>query len=134
MLNWSMFICGAVGFLVAWSLIPLIQKLAARKPASADERSFHHTHVVPVPRFGGIAIAAGFVVVVAVASALSGFQALRSSQWGMIVGSLAMFALGLKDDFRPLGAKVKLLVQLLVAAAVYFSGVQIEQIKNPITG
>ena len=130
-----MLICGAVGFLVAWSLIPLIQKLANRKPASANDRSFHHTHVVPVPRFGGIAIAAGFVVVVAVAAALSGFQApIRLSQWGMIVGSLAMFALGLKDDFQPLGAKVKLLVQLLVAAAVYFSGVQIEQVKNPITG
>lgn len=135
MLNWSMLICGAVGFLVAWSLIPLIQKLANRKPASARDRSFHHTHVVPVPRFGGIAITAGFVVVVAVASALSGFQApLRISQWGMIVGSLAMFALGLRDDFKPLGAKFKLLAQLLVAAAVYFSGVQIEQVKNPITG
>src|SRR5688572_24232881 len=126
MLNWSMLICGVAGFLVAWSLIPLIQRLAGRRPASNDERGFHHTHGVSVPRFGGIAIVAGFVAVVAVAAALSGFQALqRLSQWGVIVGSLAMFALGLRDDFKPLGAKFKLLAQVLVASAVYFSGVQI---------
>lgn len=129
-----MLICGAAGFLVAWSLIPLIQRLAARRPPADYERSFHHTHAVPVPRFGGIAIAAGFVAVVALAAAFSGFQALRFSQWGMIAGSLAMFALGLRDDFKPLGAKLKLLAQVLVATAVYFSGVQIEQIKNPLSG
>jgi UDP-GlcNAc:undecaprenyl-phosphate GlcNAc-1-phosphate transferase len=132
---WSMLICGVVGFLVAWSLIPLIQKLAARQPDSKEGRSFHHTHTACISRFGGIAIAAAFLIVVVVAWALSGFQlGQRSSWWGIIVGSLAMFALGLRDDCKPLRARAKLLAQVFVASAVYFSGVQIEQIKNPISG
>jgi UDP-GlcNAc:undecaprenyl-phosphate GlcNAc-1-phosphate transferase len=133
--KWSMLICGVTGFLVSWSLIPLIQRMAARNLAARDDRSFHHTHTTCIPRFGGIAIAAGFVVVALAAAAFFGFEPLRRLPcWGVIAGSLAVFTLGLRDDFKPLGAKVKLLGQLLIAAAVYFSGVQIELVKNPLTG
>ncbi|HEY0456695.1 MAG TPA: MraY family glycosyltransferase [Verrucomicrobiae bacterium] len=49
----------------------------------------------------------------------------------MVLGSMAMFGLGFRDDLRPLGAKKKLLGQILVAAAVYFSGIQIDFFKVP---
>ena len=129
-----MLICGATGFLVAWSLIPLIQIRTARRVQS-DKRGFHHTHETPISRFGGIAIAAAFVAVIIAAGFTFSFEPLRAVfRWGVILGSLAMFGLGLRDDFKPLGAKVKLLGQVGIASAVYFSGVQIEMFSNPVTG
>src|SRR6185503_20017691 len=52
----------------------------------------------------------------------------------MIVNSLAMFLLGLRDDFKPLDARLKLAGQFLIAVLVYASGVQVDVIKNPFTG
>ena len=132
---WSMLICGVAGLLVTWSLIPVLQRFASRRVASQAERSFHHTHDTPVSRFGGVAIAAGFVVVVMIAIALTMTQTPQHSiHWGIIAGALAVFAVGLRDDCKPLGAKFKLTAQILIASAVYFGGVQIEQVKNPVTG
>lgn len=130
-----MLISGIVGLTVSWSLIPLIQKLAAQRTEAPTDRSFHHTHTTPIPRFGGVAMAAAFVVLVLVIGALNGFTSVfRPAHLGMVIGSLAMFALGLRDDFKPLGAKFKLLAQVLVALIVYYCGVQIAQFKNPFTG
>lgn len=132
---WSMLVCGAAGFLVAWSLVPLIQRWSARRAGAGGGRSFHHTHEIPISRFGGIAIAAGFCVAILVAVAVL-FQsgAYRSVNWSIIAGALAAFALGLRDDFKPVGAKVKLVVQIVIASLVYFGGVQILHIRNPVTG
>lgn len=125
--------CGLLGFLVSWSLIPVIQRRLGAH-ASRSSRGFHHTHAAPIPRFGGIAIAAAFVVVVATAAAFHRFEPLTVPyRWGVILGSLAMFGLGLWDDFQPLGARLKLIVQFLIAALVYLSGVQVEVFKNPLT-
>jgi len=127
-------ICGALGFLVSWSLIPIIQRRFAAY-AGRTLASFHHTHSNPIPRFGGIAIAAAFFVVVMVAVTMHWFEPHSAApRWGTIVGSLAMFLLGLRDDFKPLDARFKLVAQFLIAVLVYASGVQIELIKNPFTG
>src|SRR5262245_47287293 len=113
--SWAILICGVVGLTVSWSLIPVIQRLATRRTEAPTDRSFHHTHTTSIPRFGGVAMAAAFVVLVLLSGALTGFtSASRPAHWGMVMGSLAMFALGLRDDFKPLGAKFKLLAQLLV--------------------
>jgi UDP-GlcNAc:undecaprenyl-phosphate GlcNAc-1-phosphate transferase len=130
----AMIVCAAIGFLVTWSLIPVIQRRFAEH-SRRGQRGFHHPHVNPIPRFGGIAIAAAFVVVVLVAAAFFGFQPLLAvHRWGVILGSLGMFALGLRDDFKPLGARFKLIAQFGIAGLVYASGVQVEVIKNPLTG
>ena len=130
-----MLICGVAGFLVAWSLIPILQRFSSRWESTRPERSFHHTHATPIPRFGGVAIAAGFIVVVLIAIALTMTQTpQRSIHWGIIAGALAVFAVGLRDDCKPLGAKFKLIAQILIASAVYLGGVQIDQVKNPVTG
>ena len=130
--TWAVVVCGIAGFLVTWSLIPIIQKASAQR---ADSRGFHHTHSAPVSRFGGVAIASAFIVITLASVAFYSFEPLRHPhKWGMILGSLAMFGLGLRDDFRPMGAKLKLLGQFLIAIGVYFSGVQIELLKNPFTG
>src|SRR6266498_3871443 len=96
--KWAVPVFAVTGFLVSWSLIPLVQRLAACRLAPPEGRSFHHTHTLPISRFGGIAIVAGLVAVVAVATCLS-FDLVRAwAKWGVILGALAMFALGLRDD------------------------------------
>jgi len=133
--TWIVPVFAATGFFVSWSLIPLIQRFAARRIATLEGRSFHHTHTRPIPRFGGIAIVAGLAVTVLLAAMWQSFDLARAwPKWGVILGSVAMFGVGLRDDFKPLGAKSKLLLQALVAAVVWCSGVQIEFLRNPITG
>jgi len=52
----------------------------------------------------------------------------------LVFGALAMFAVGLWDDFWPLGARKKLLLQIVIAILVYYFGIQIQSFKNPLTG
>lgn len=62
----------------------------------------------------------------------SGLTPLRT-RWAMVLGCVAMFSLGFWDDLRTVGAKSKLAAQIVIASAVYFGGVQIDLLKNPLT-
>jgi len=121
--------CLVLGFAMCGLLIPLIRRVTRQRGAE-----FHHTHKTPVSRFGGVAMAGAFCLVSAIALLT---QPSSSTAWQssllIISASLAMFALGFCDDLRPLGAKKKLLGQVIIASCVYFGGIQIELIKNPFT-
>jgi UDP-GlcNAc:undecaprenyl-phosphate GlcNAc-1-phosphate transferase len=120
-----------VGFAISWLSIPLIQKYL--HPSS--RRQLHHTHTAPICRFGGLAIAVPFLVAAAVAFVFYPVSGARTYERWVIVGSsVAMFVLGFIDDAWPLGAKRKLIGQVLIALAVYYGGIHIGQIRNPITG
>ena len=102
--------------------------------ASAEGRDFHHTHKSPISRFGGVALAAAFAVVSLVVFFWFPADEEQTRVRVIIVGSsLAMFLLGLRDDFRPLGARKKLLGQILISLGVCFCGVQIEKFQDPFT-
>jgi len=118
-----------LGFVACWTLIPVIRRVA--KPRGSE---FHHTHKTPVPRFGGVALAAAFALVASLAF-VTAPQALLNwhSQLLIVASSLAMFGLGFWDDLKPIGAKKKLLGQIVIASLVYAGGIQIELIKNPFT-
>lgn len=126
-------ICGLVGFGITVLTIPLILKVCNRCEVNRF-RDLHHSQKVPVPRFGGLALAVAF-------GGLELFMHVFLPEWRaalavrpvVVWGSLAMFALGFADDLRPLGAKRKLLAQLLIAGFVYWSGVGIETVKIPFS-
>ena len=124
--------CGLLGFGLVFSLIPLILTAAERfLPHRVD---LHHTQKSPIPRFGGLALVVSFIANELFIAVL--FPEHRSNLPGrsvLIVSSLAMFSLGFMDDLRPLGAKVKLLGQVLIAVAVYYAGVGIQSFKIPFT-
>src|SRR5439155_17063693 len=89
----------------------------------------------PIPRFGGIALAGAFVVVSLVVCVWSSLQPLQNRTYvTTLLSALAMFGVGLWDDFRPLGARKKLLLQVFIASLVYWCGVQIQTFKNPLSG
>jgi UDP-GlcNAc:undecaprenyl-phosphate GlcNAc-1-phosphate transferase len=125
-------VCALLGMVTVLILIPIIRRKTEQGVLKA--RAFHHTHRTPVSRLGGVALAAAFVVVTITIF----FWFPVSGEWlrtGIVVvgSALAMFGLGLWDDLKPLGAKKKLLGQVLISAAVCYFGVQIERFKNPFT-
>jgi Fuc2NAc and GlcNAc transferase len=77
-----------------------------------NERSLHQT---PVPRLGGVAIV--FAVTLVMAAYWASYGVARDlASW--LAAALAVAALGLLDDLRPLPAAVRFSVQLAIAAGV----------------
>lgn len=119
--------------MISWFLVPQIIRLSAVFSRRLETKQFHHTHTTPIPRFGGLALAVVFTL--AAVSVLIWFPIAEKTQvrCAILVSGLAMFTLGFIDDFRPLGAKRKLLGQLLISLGAFYFGVQINSFKNPIT-
>lgn len=130
----SMLSVGILGLVTVLVVIPLLCRRAARKRIGTRSPEFHHTHRTPVPRLGGLALAIAFAGVVL--TSLSFFaDSWEKCQTGLIIagGALAMFAVGFWDDLQPLGARRKLVAQILVALGVYGLGLRIDTVSNPFT-
>ncbi len=124
---------GLLGFLVTFVIIPLLIRAHAAG-ASARAADLHHTHRTPVSRFGGVALALAFVITeVFIAVFFPERRAAVPGRNTVILSSLAMFVLGWMDDLKPLGAKKKLIGQLLIAGAVAWAGLGIQRFKIPFT-
>ncbi|HEX8820049.1 MAG TPA: MraY family glycosyltransferase [Archangium sp.] len=129
-----------VAFLVAL-MVGLVQTLVVRNRALAwgwvdQANSSRKVHIRPIPRLGGIGIVAGFFAPLCVLFLVDSgegnhFRAQTGLVWGLFGGGLVVAALGLYDDLRGAGAKLKFSVQLLVALGLYALGFRIELIANP---
>ena len=130
--SWALLGCATIGFACVFLLTPVVIRWRAAHARAAV--SFHHTHTAPVSRFGGVALAAAFALVALFAFLWFPVDGERLRvRFVVVVSSLAMFGLGFLDDCRPLGAKRKLLGQVVISLGVCLAGVQIAQFKNPLT-
>ena len=87
-------------------------------------------HERPVSRLGGAPIYVTLMLGIA-----SAFWALNVSFQGwlpLIICNSIMFSVGLADDFKPLGARVKLVGQIGAALILYSSGLSIDVLSNPL--
>ncbi len=128
----SVVICGLIGFLVSWGLIPVILG-ACRRTGARRDKCFHQTDKQPIPRFGGIALAAAFVAVV-LAAAFFNEDMVPRELLIVALGAMAMFGLGLLDDLHPIGARMKLVGQIAISIVVAVGGAAVEAVTNPFTG
>jgi UDP-GlcNAc:undecaprenyl-phosphate/decaprenyl-phosphate GlcNAc-1-phosphate transferase len=129
-----------VTFLVAL-MVALVLTLVVRNRALAwglldQANSSRKVHVRPIPRLGGIGMVGGFFApLCALFLVDSGvghhFRSHTALVWGLFGGGLVVAALGLFDDLRGAGAKLKFSVQLLLALGLYVAGFRIELIANP---
>jgi len=126
-------VCGILGFLVAWGFIPLILEFSRRMARLQRDKCFHHGNAAPISRLGGVAIAAAFVVCVFSAARASG-ESIPLGTMNVLLGSLAMFALGLLDDLNPIGARLKLVGQIVISGFVAWGGSTLECMTNPLSG
>ena len=122
---------GAIGFVTVLCAVPLV--IARLAPRVAQRRELHQTHQSPVPRLGGLALAAAFALVTAASFAV--VPPLPGNP-RVVLGltSLAMFGLGFWDDLSPLGARKKLLGQILIALLACSFGLKVDTFKNPLNG
>ena len=128
------FECGLLGFGVALLAIPLILKACQRGTLLQRAADLHHTHKAEVPRLGGLALAAAFIgVELFIVGFYPEHRTRIPGRFVIVVSSLAMFALGFWDDLRPLGAKRKLVGQVLISLVICAFGLGIQKFKVPFT-
>lgn len=91
-------------------------------------------HTEPIPRLGGIAMTIGFAVALIVASQVPYFAPVfeTNTPWWVLLGAVAISALGLVDDIWDLDWTAKLAGQILVAGFLAYQGVQL--VTFPIFG
>lgn len=114
---------GVVSFLMT----PLVMRLAHKVGAMDVPKDNRRMHKVPIPRLGGLAIFMGFLLSVLVFS-----KGLDRSMQAILLGAIIIVILGVFDDKYALGAKLKLVFQLIAAAVVVFYGdLRIDKLTNP---
>jgi len=129
-----------VTFLVAL-MVALALTLVVRNRALAwgwldQAHSSRKVHVRPVPRLGGVGIVGGFFAPLCalflVDSGVGSFFHLHTELvWGLFLGGVCIAGLGLYDDLRGAGARLKFSVQVALALGLYALGFRIELIANP---
>jgi len=121
----------ALGFFASWLTIDLALR-AGLGTSRGSLLQHHHTHSGVIPRIGGLGIVLGLA-----AAYLFCFFYLdeRDNQslihYAVFGGGVAAFLLGFIDDIRPLGAKVKLLAQIIIALMAHGAGLEVDQITIP---
>jgi UDP-GlcNAc:undecaprenyl-phosphate GlcNAc-1-phosphate transferase len=123
---------------ISFLLIPPIRRIAIRMDA-VDRPGQRRVNTSPVPRGGGVAVAAAFVVVtvaVLILNAVSSAVPVPSSVgnvelFGLLVGGVAAAAFGVVDDYFDLRARWQFLGQIGLAVIAIVCGITVDFIANP---
>jgi UDP-GlcNAc:undecaprenyl-phosphate GlcNAc-1-phosphate transferase len=110
----------ASALLLAVGSTPLMRRAALRLGVT-DKPDARKIHASPVPLLGGLAIYLSFIV----ALLLLGDRRYVNEVVGIFVGATIVSLMGVVDDRRGLGSYAKLGGQLLAAAILIYSGVQV---------
>ena len=113
----NIFISLAVSFTIVYFVIPKIIKVS-RKIKLFDVPNHRSAATQVVPTLGGIAIFAGFIISTIISSNSFNIDELKY----MLVGTIAMFLIGLKDDIIGLSAKKKFIFQMIMVLYLVMLG------------
>jgi UDP-GlcNAc:undecaprenyl-phosphate GlcNAc-1-phosphate transferase len=107
-------------------------------PAAVQVRNRRRMHKKPIARLGGLAIISGFTISLLFGVFGLSFELpeLFPTGWkvmGLITGIVLIVTTGIIDDIKPLGARLKLFVQIAAAFTVALSGTRIEFVTNPFS-
>lgn len=111
---------------VTYFATPFVMTLAHKVGAIDVPKDERRVHKVPIPRLGGLAIYLGFMAAVFINVTLT------RRIIGLLVGATIIVIMGVFDDIKPLRARVKLLVQVIAAIVVIYSGTRIDVVTNPL--
>ena len=130
--NWVLYIAAfASAFAISVVTTPLAKKISI-KVGAIDYPKDRGMHKKPMPRMGGIAIVLGFMITVLLLS--SYIKGIEVKQFiGFIIGATIIIVLGVLDDMYTLRARVKLLVQIIAAGIVVYTGTRINVVLWPFT-
>jgi UDP-GlcNAc:undecaprenyl-phosphate GlcNAc-1-phosphate transferase len=127
---------GAIACVVTFLATFVVRKYAPRWGliAQPTDRSVHRR---ATPTAGGIAMFAGFLVALIVASQLSAFNAVfegSSEVLGVVLAATIIFGVGLIDDLFEVSAPAKIAGQVFAATVLYFLGVTMFYFRIPFAG
>jgi UDP-GlcNAc:undecaprenyl-phosphate GlcNAc-1-phosphate transferase len=119
-------------------LTPLVRWLVLRHDI-VDRPEARRVNVVPIPRAGGLAVAASFLVVAAVFLFVNQREdyvprpvfLTDGEIAALLLGGAGAALLGALDDLFDLRARWQLLIQVALAIGAVWLGIGIEQINNP---
>jgi UDP-GlcNAc:undecaprenyl-phosphate GlcNAc-1-phosphate transferase len=128
-------------FLVAAAVVlwatPRVKKFGLKR-GLVDKPGGRKIHKRPMVRLGGVAIFMGTIAALLVVWWAGGFGIQTPQKeyelWGVVIGGLFFFLIGLADDILTLPALTRLVAQLTVAAMVWYAGVQIDFLTIPGMG
>ncbi|HKO21891.1 MAG TPA: hypothetical protein VJX91_04495, partial [Candidatus Eisenbacteria bacterium] len=120
-----------LAFASALALTPLLGRIA-EGTGYLDHPDLRKHHAHPTPLLGGVAI--GLSVVSALLLAKYVFDTtVHAPAPGVMLGAAISLALGLIDDWRPMGPRGKLVGQLAAAVSLVFWGPRVEWLHgNPL--
>jgi UDP-GlcNAc:undecaprenyl-phosphate GlcNAc-1-phosphate transferase len=124
--------------LIAFFGTPLVRRIAVHVDA-VDQPDDRRVNVVPMPRGGGVAVAAAFIIVAAALSLANGafrflpvpFAVDVPSLAALLLGGVFAAAFGVLDDYFDLRARWQFAGQLLLALLAIGLGVVVEGVNNP---
>ncbi|MEA2608942.1 MAG: UDP-GlcNAc:undecaprenyl-phosphate/decaprenyl-phosphate GlcNAc-phosphate transferase, partial [Chloroflexota bacterium] len=127
--------------LLSLVLTPLVRRVVVRYEI-VDKPSARRINTVPVPRSGGLAVSAAFLLVVAVFLVVNGAVGLvpvpatfkSSGAIALLLGGAVAATLGAIDDMFDLRARWQLAGQLALALGAVALGIVISFVNNPFGG
>lgn len=125
--------------LIALMLTPIVRTVVLRHEM-VDRPEARRVNKLPVPRGGGLAVSAAFLLVASlflIVNQVAGLVLVPASLGGselaaLLLGGAAAAGLGAIDDLLDLRARLQLLGQVLLAGAAVALGITIDVIANPI--
>jgi UDP-GlcNAc:undecaprenyl-phosphate GlcNAc-1-phosphate transferase len=118
---------------VLWST-PVVKTIGL-KGGHVDRPNERKVHEQPMVRLGGVSIFIGTISALIIVYFLGGFNNLplqeQGSLWGVLLGGIGFFLIGLADDLFNLSPILRLLMQIAVSALVWLMGVRIEFLSVP---
>ncbi|MCT7948909.1 undecaprenyl/decaprenyl-phosphate alpha-N-acetylglucosaminyl 1-phosphate transferase [Ancylothrix sp. C2] len=131
-----------VSSLVVLLSTPIVKKIGL-KSGRFDPPGGRKIHQRPMVRLGGVSIFTGTLVALLLVWSLGGFvdangYPLHGEKeyeiWGVTLGGIAFFLIGLADDLFSLSALSRLTMQTTVASLVWLVGVRIDFLTIPGAG
>jgi len=116
-------------FGISMATTPFSKKLSIKVGAIDKPRS-RGMHSRELPRMGGIAIVLGFLVALGIAAVF--LPDVRTGQFlGFVIGAIIIVIAGVIDDIRSLRPAMKLVLQIVAALVVIFSGTRVDFFAFP---
>jgi len=111
-----------VSYLAATALTPFIRHMAVRISV-VDHPSSRKVHASATPLLGGVAVYLAFLIaMLANTAGLTSPLVLNEGMLGVLAGGTLLLLVGMWDDVREVPALTKLVVQIVGAAIVIWSG------------
>ena len=132
----------AISAVIVLITTPIVRKIGL-KSGLVDMPGGRKVHKRPMVRLGGVSLYIGTLVALLVVWGIGGFvdvtgeplsPAKEYGIWGVTVGGLAFFLIGLMDDLFNLSPISRLFMQAIVATLAWNVGVSIDFLTIPFSG